>query len=1023
MGDNQHMERTEDHQRLIGREPVLATLRSCAETAARGRGQLLLVTGEAGIGKTALFTRLAGEAAATGARVMWGQCWDGDGTPAFWPWVQVLRAGIAAGDDPGHAAVMLPETSAPPAHPGDSVDARFQLFDAVASFLARLAEQQPVVVFLDDLHWADDGSLRLLEFAARHLAAHAVLLLGAYRDEEAGPQLRELARSHDQLQLQGLSSGDVAGLMTLLTGTAPSPAVAGELWRRTGGNPFMLGELTRLLVAQGGSPLEMAPPSQLLASVGDILERRLARLSNPCVDLVTVAAVVGPEVPLDVLVLVADEAYDVAALLHEAVAARVLAEPATPVGPYRFTHDLFRETIVSGMPTQQQVRLHLAVGRALESLRDRGGSVHPAELASHFQAAATGATTEAVRYGIQAAEDATARMAFEEARAHYERVLALLELAPGPDPDGRLDLLLQLGEACNRAGDAEDAHTAYRDAAELARRLGDSNGMARAALGIHGLGWRHVHTEAIAILEEAVRGMPDEPSDLGARVLAALARELYHSVGSERDWGRAPVLAQEAVHAARKLGDPGTLAFCLLALHDARWRPGTALERLVVVDEMLAASHAAKDRDMAAQARLLRATALIELGDPEGLIELEQYCRVSDELGHARARYGALSRRATAALVVGDLGRAGDLALEAFRLGESTGEPDARGVYETLMLGITFAGGERHPDGPAPGSPGDAEPWPGLPMLEALLYVAAGDLAAAARTLERIRLDDLPRTYDLELLTLVVHAVTAAGTDEQRRQADDLLRAYTGSHVVVGGCASYYGAVDHHLGGLARSAGRHEEARRHFESAAALHDRLGARGWAELSRSEAAACHAVLAEQAAVFRRDGDVWTVVYQGTESHFPDSKGLRDLAVLLGRPGQSVHAVELHTGAPPATGADPVLDDRAKVAYRRRLLELEQDIDEAEAYHDSFRAERARAERDTLMAELSGAVGLGGRDRRLGDERERARKAVSGRIRDALIRIDRADPELGRHLRGSVQTGTWCTYAPTEHIHWRP
>jgi len=141
-----------------------------------------------------------------------------------------------------------------------------------------------------------------------------------------------------------------------------------------------------------------------------------------------------------------------------------------------------------------------------------------------------------------------------------------------------------------------------------------------------------------------------------------------------------------------------------------------------------------------------------------------------------------------------------------------------------------------------------------------------------------------------------------------------------------------------------------------------------------------------------------------------------------VLLERPGESVSAVLLHTGHALQTGSDAVLDDQAKAAYRARLSDLESDIDEAELDNDTYRAEQARTERDALISELSAAVGLGGRDRRLGDERERARKAVSARIRDAIRRIDRANPALGEHLSATVRTGTWCTYCPTEPVHWR-
>ena len=1010
---------TSDRPRLIGRDPVLATLRSGAASAAGGRGRLVLVTGEPGIGKTALLGELTGEGTDTGALVLWAQCWDGDGAPAYWPWVQVLRAGIAAGGDAGDAAMLLP---GPMSTPRTGQVDRFRLFDAVVTFLAGLAEKQPVLAVLDDLHWADEGSLRLLEFAARHLTGHAVLLLGAYRDEEAGERLLRLASASERVVLPGLPRPAVATLMTALTETAPAPAVAVEVWRRTGGNPFLVRELTRLLVAQGGCRQLVTSPPELLDNVRDVLERRLARLSQPCAELLTIASVLGPEARIDVLHRTAAHADDVARLLEEAVTARVLARPASPGRPHRFSHDLFRETILAGLPAERRTELHLAIGRALEALRDEGAPVHPAELAAHFAAANAVAPAEAVRYGTAAAEDATARSAFEEARGHYERALVAVGLVTGPASAARLDLLLRLGDVRNRTGDSEAAHEALRGAAGLARRLGDGSGLARAALGIHELGWRHVHAEAIAILEEAALASSGCVPVLRARVLAALARDLHHSSDERRDWVRAPELAAQAVEEARQSHDPATLAFCLLALHDTGWRPGTARDRLPVIDEMLAAADEARDREMAAQARLLRAAALIELGDPGGPAELDTYCGQCEELGHARARHGALSRRATAALIAGDLDRAAELAGSAYDLGKAIGEADTRGVYETLLAGIERAGGDPSRSGVAPDARLDSEPWPGLPLIEAYEQLVAGDLAAAGRALERLDLADLPPTYDLELLTFAADTVAAAGTAEQRSRVEQLLCPYAGLHIVVGGCAAYYGAVDHYLGILARSLGRAADAHRHFTSAAAMHDRLGAPRWAEHSRRLGATCRSEQLEQACVFHRDGDVWTIAFRGTESHLPDIKGLRDLATLLARPGHSVHAVELHTGRPPQTGADEVLDDRAKAAYRRRLAELESDIDEAEADHDPHRAEKARTERGALLTELSAAIGLGRRGRRLGDERERARKAVTARIRDAIDRIGRVDPALGEHLRGAVQTGTWCTYSAADPIRWR-
>lgn len=1018
MRDNWTVTGKRDIPRLIGRDPVLATLRAGADSAAAGRGRFVLVSGEPGIGKTALLSALGADAREAGTLVLWAQCWEGDGAPAYWPWVQVLRGGIQAGGDAGAAAMLLPERSSDDA---DRQVDRFELFDALVRLLAGLAAQGPVLLVMDDLQWADDGSLRLLEFAARHLSAHPILLVGAYRDEEAGERLRHLAAMAERLALPGLPRADVAAVMAAMSGARAPETVADDVWRRTGGNPFLVRELTRLMLARGGYGRHLTSPPELLDRVRDILERRLGRLSPPCVELLARAAAVGHRARLDVLLRVAPDPDQVPALLAEAVTARVLVAPDVGVGPYRFSHDLFRETILAGLPADRRVGVHLAIGRALESLRDAGSTVHPAELAAHFTAAAPDAPEEAVRYGTLAAEDATVRLAFEEARDHYERSLAAVELLT----DGsraRMRLLLKLGDARNRAGDAESAYEALAEAAETARRLGDAEAVAEAALSIHNLGWRYIHAGAIDGLTQAAAALPAEPSTLRARVLAALARDLHHAMGDEQDWARAPLLAAEAVDVARHTDDPGTLAFCLLAQHDTGWRPGTAGERLPVLDEMLLVASRAGDRDMVAQARLLRAVALIDLGDPEGPAELGAYCRLCDDLGHARARYGALTRRATAALVTGDLDRAAELATDGYELGRTIGEQDSRGVYETLWWGIVRAGGAPRRTDLQPDARLDSDPWPGLPLLDAVNSVADGDSSAAGYALARLDLDHLPRTHDLEMLTFIVEAVAFAGSSDQRERVYQLLSPYSGTHIVVGGCASYYGAVDHYLGVLARALDRPDEAQRHFAVAAEMHDKLGAPWWAERSRKLAAACSPAPKRPDCVFRLAGGVWTVGYGGVETHLPDAKGLRDLAVLLAQPGEPVNAVQLHTGRPPQGGADEVLDDRAKAAYRRRLAELESEIDEAELAHDAYRAEKAAAERDVLIAELSTAVGLGGRSRRLGDERERARKAVSARIRDAISRIAKANPSLGGHLTESVRTGTWCSYEPDQPPHWQ-
>jgi hypothetical protein len=235
---------------------------------------------------------------------------------------------------------------------------------------------------------------------------------------------------------------------------------------------------------------------------------------------------------------------------------------------------------------------------------------------------------------------------------------------------------------------------------------------------------------------------------------------------------------------------------------------------------------------------------------------------------------------------------------------------------------------------------------------------------------------------------------------------------------VVGGCAAYYGPVDHHLGLLAGALGRTADAVAHRRAALAASERLGTPAWTATTRAALDGA----AGGPAAFRRDGETWTLGYAGREVHLADAKGLRDLATLLANPGAEVTAYRLWGGPAEPPGADPVLDERARAAYRRRLAELDELLDAADARGDPAASDRARAERSALLAELAAATGLGGRRRRLGDEDERARKAVTARVRDVLRRIRAVHPELADHLDAAVSTGTACRYAPAEPVSWR-
>ena len=418
--------------RLVGRTAALAATGAALSDAEAGVGGLLLLTGEPGIGKSALLAEQARRAAARQLRVVRGAGYAEAGAPPYWLWTQVLRGLPAA--RLGDAARLLDranEGEVP--HPPE---ARFRLCDAVREVLVAAA---PLLVVHDDLHWADAESLRLLEFLHHALAAEPVLLLGAYRDGEAGPDLLAAVAGAPCLPLAGLDTGEVAALIAVVAGPVPPAELADAVRRRCGGNPFFVRELTRLMVAHGDISAEVRPMPD---GVRDTLRMRLVRLSRPCLDLLETAAVAGPVVTLPLLVAVGpDDPAAVTDRLEEAERARVLVANGTT---WRFSHELYRECVLGLLPAQ----LHGAVGCALQRLS--GDGTDPAaiggaaRLAAHFVAAGEPAVDAALRWSVLAAREATARLGHADAAGHYATALGLLR---SNDPRQRTELLIQLAAA------------------------------------------------------------------------------------------------------------------------------------------------------------------------------------------------------------------------------------------------------------------------------------------------------------------------------------------------------------------------------------------------------------------------------------------------------------------------------------------------------------------------------------------------------------------------------------------------
>jgi AAA ATPase-like protein len=901
----------------VGRDDVLAQLRFAAEEAVTGRGELILLTGEAGIGKTTMLSEAARYAETRGIRVAWGFCGPDDSAPAYWPWAQVARelspeAWEQAQSGLGHD--VLPEPDA------QAVAARFRLFDLVTTALLAESRIQPALILLDDLQWMDEASLLLLDFMQRRLRAGSAAIIGAYRDVSPAPgaALTRVSARGRVLPLTGLAVADVARLVARVAGQPLADSAGPQVHQRTGGNPFYVQQVSWLL-ATGQAGL---PPG-----VSEALADRFAGLPETAIAVLSLAAVVGQPFSAGLLAEIAGRpAAGITAALAEAAAARLLtagpavgqaaaAARATPlapgaaaapeVQPFRFAHDLFREHAYQRLAGQDRARLHGRAGAVLAARRAAGADVPLAELARHFSLADPHGA-DAFRYCAAAAREAAGQLAYEEAVRHWEGALTALSAAP-PGPD-LTAALLDLAEARGRAGDLTTAGEDFRRAASLARRQQDVPALARAALGLQVIGTRAwwPPDEIIALLTEALAALPGEPGvaarggALRARVMAGLARALaWHQI----DLPRAAGLADEAVDAARAAGDPRLVASCLIAQHNAHWQPGNPASRRDIAVAAAGCAREIGDQELLAEARLLIATDLLELADPAFRAELSGFLDLAGTAPEPRLRYAALARRAMLALLGGQFAEAERLIGEAAAAGRDCGDPGADDVRADQGWDLMSAQGRLDElAGVAAGMFPDPDSTQAR-GLRAWVLLARGDRAGAIELVApELAIGSPagppppPPAGRQWLLGAAFAAELIAELGDQPGVAAAAERLYlglapfTGLAVVSGAAISFRGAVAHHRGALALVAGRAEEAAALLTQAAATHGRLGARVWRLRSHYYLARAWLALGDPG---RRAAALELLAGTGAAAR---ALGLDSLAVAA---GAAAHAA----GAPPA------------------------------------------------------------------------------------------------------------------------
>jgi DNA-binding CsgD family transcriptional regulator len=623
---------------FAGRESEMDILSRRLSEAVAGRGGIVLLAGEPGIGKTRLAEELATVARSRGACVLWGRCYEGEGAPAFWPWIEVLRVALrdsATGTPEARPdsvvtelVHLLPEIGtaayrldAEPAAglkagtpPADSAHARFRLFDTITAFLGARAAEQPQVVILDDLQWADTSSLLMLQFLARTVRETSLLVLGAYRDTEVdrghplSGMLTALSRERgfERLPLRGVSSDVVATLTADVCGSdVATPAFTEALHDLTVGNPLFVQETLRHL-AEVGRLTPDAGPSEgtaLLATIEVpdgvrwVLRQRLARLPDDAAQVLSVAAVIGREFEVAILASALEaDGLPVMEALDQAEAARLvtIVPGADASLRYRFEHDLIRDTLIGDLGRAVRVRLHHRVGEALEDRWRIDLEGHLSELANHFvQAAPSGGVTKALTYARRAGDHAVRRFAYDEAARWYALALDVTGFITPSDETARCDLLLAQGEALLSAGRPLQVVDAIAPAAlALAEMLGDA-GRERAAracrLALAGV--IRYSGPGILVGGETYRSWADRatryaPPDSVDRVYADIS--LGSAVSAGGDLARTLSLYQDALALARRLDDPTTLFYAALNLVNWSGGPRYQEERLQLAEEFSA---------------------------------------------------------------------------------------------------------------------------------------------------------------------------------------------------------------------------------------------------------------------------------------------------------------------------------------------------------------------------------------------------------------------------------------------------
>jgi predicted ATPase len=1002
MGEKEEAaERGAQQNAFIGRTRELSELRGALEESLAGRGSCFLISGEPGIGKTRLADELAADAASRGVRVAWGRCWEGGGAPAYWPWVEIVRALVL---EPGRArpqqtavppeiGQLIPELAAETTQQRSSSDpeqGRFRLFDAVATLVKQVARATPLVLILDDLHEADRGSLELLKFVARGLTDSRVVIVGTYRDAEVrrsphlAESISEIVRHGHPMPLAGLAENEVEQMIEHRAERLPSATFASELHRVTAGNPLFVDGVIRVLVAErklGTAQHLDLTGFKLPEGVRGAIRKRLAILSAEAQSALAIAAVIGPEFDALLLQQVSKlSAEPLAELIREASEVGMVAAASGEI--YRFTHPLIREALYSDTADTDRVRLHRATGEALEQIHAANLTPHLAALAHHFNAA--GVVEKALDYSIRAGEASQAVCAFEEAAEHYLVALHLVDEA-GFDLEQKASVLERLGRLTYFTDQRKFA-AYWEKALELYESLNRREGMVAAHVNL-AIGFATPSAmmdvgRALEHLEKAEAALGNEPWE---EARCWFYRAVSLAAGQAMRTDQALAASKTAMEIADSLGNRAqwTTAADAHALHltfAGRLKEGRALiER---------SWQGGRDLVGAGLSSVWNGTGIYSmLHDPR-----ESLRWTLRELDAPRTAHSIFPREITVNSGVDNYLLMGEL-LEARRLLNQT-EP---GYFVRAYFAL-FEGDWEQADSiwtgllnfcANAGARPEAFTWFRHSVWARRLlrnYSAAEDMLV--RGLELCSRETLPIVeMQLRPELVMLNADTGRDADSNSQlvrcreimsedqdwlglagmvwRAEAIVASAEGRHDEAQ--AQFQKAIETfqryrlpweeaetllYCGRVLSSAGD-SRANQKFDAAIEIYRRHGG-GQRWIDRVEAARIELPAAPRSkqrpsddeCLFRREGEFWTIVWHGKTSRLKDAKGLRYIAYMLAHPGVQIHVHDLITVV-----EGSAVDTQSDGAAHSDGLEIVRDVGGPDPALDS----RARSEYGARLREL--------------------------------------------------------------------